>query len=245
MRLEAVTVCVNYADFLEVTARTNRGLFDRWVIVTKESDEHTREVCRRYDLETVLTNDFDRDGPGFNKARGVNRGLQLLSANCWHLHLDADIVLANETKNLLEAAHLNTAHIYGTDRVMCNGAEKYEQIVKSGWLMHDFHHRVSVPAGFSIGSRWVSNHHGYVPIGFFQLWHTDASEWHGIRQRRYPEHHSTAARCDVQFGLLWDRRQRECLPELLVLHLESEPAPMGANWGGRTTKPFGAAESPS
>lgn len=53
--------------------------------------------------------------------------------------------------------------------------------------------------------------------------------------------HNDAARTDVQFGLLWDRGRRALVPELIVLHLESEDAATGANWSGRKTRPFGRA----
>jgi hypothetical protein len=43
----------------------------------------------------------------------------------------------------------------------------------------------------------------------------------------------------VQFSLQWDRAKRALVPELVVLHLESEDAAVGANWCGRVTKPFG------
>ncbi len=62
---------------------------------------------------------------------------------------------------------------------------------------------------------------------------------HGHHLRRYPTHHGDAARTDVQFALQWDRRYRQLLPEVIVLHLESERAAQGANWKGRTTRPFG------
>jgi hypothetical protein len=55
--------------------------------------------------------------------------------------------------------------------------------------------------------------------------------------------HSDAARTDVQFGLQWDRERRALVPELVVLHLESEDAGVGANWSGRTTRPFGPEPS--
>ena len=47
VKIEAVTVCVNYGDFLAVTAEWNRHLFDQWVVVTTPDDELTREVCRK------------------------------------------------------------------------------------------------------------------------------------------------------------------------------------------------------
>ncbi len=239
MPIEAVTVSVGYGDFLAVAAAENRGLLDRWVVVTTPADEETREVCRRFNLETVLTEEFEREGPGaFAKARGINRGLAMLSAGAWRLHLDADVVLPPTFRLQLDQAHLDEQGLYGCDRVMVRSWQEWQQFRTSGWLPQDYHARTNVPP-FPLGTRWTSPHDGYVPIGFFQLWHAAADEWRGIRHRRYPERHGNAARSDVQFGLQWDRRLRHLIPELFVLHLESEPAPLGANWNGRTTRRFG------
>ena len=62
---------------------------------------------------------------------------------------------------------------------------------------------------------------------------------HGYHLRHYPLQHGDAARTDVQFALQWDRRNRQILPEVIVLHLESEASALGANWKGRTTPRFG------
>ncbi len=241
MRIEAVTVCVNYGDFLNETARANRALFERWVIVTTPGDEETREVCRKYNLEVVVTDDFTREGKGtFAKARGINRGLMQLSADSWHLHLDADIILPPDLRQLLNAAHLHEDCLYGWDRVRVCGWEAWQKFKAANFLHHDYHCRINFPKHQELGTRWVSPQHGYVPIGYSQLWYASAAEWRGVRYRRYPDRHSTAARTDVQFGLLWDRRQRIHLPEIVALHLEAEVAKLGANWQGRTTKRFAA-----
>ncbi len=245
MRIEAVTVCVGYADFLAETARYNAGQLDRWVIVTSESDEQTREVCRIHDLETVLSEDHQRTAGGigggaFNKGRMIDRGLEKLSMGQWRLHMDADIVLPGQFRRMLEAAHLDTAKLYGCDRLMVRTAEQWSQLLRSGWLNHT-HCSVNFPRGIEIGTRWGLASTGYVPIGFFQLWHGDADEWRGRRHRTYPAHHGDACRSDVQHSLQWDRRLRELLPEIVVVHLESEAAGLGANWNGRRTKPFGSS----
>lgn len=240
LNIETVTVCVGYGDFLLESAKLNRPHFERWVIVTAPQDEETREVCRKYDLSVVLTDDFTRDGADFAKARGINRGLNLLSKGCWRLHLDADIVLPLTFLKQLDAAHLEEDCIYGFDRVMVKNYEAWERLQLSGYLahQHDYHYRTNLPKGVEVGTRWVSMHDGWVPIGFAQLFHSSADEWRGVRFRRYPEKHGDAARCDVQFALQWDRRHRILIPEIVLVHLESEPAPLGANWNGRTTKPF-------
>jgi hypothetical protein len=88
-------------------------------------------------------------------------------------------------------------------------------------------------------SRWVSNLHGYAIPGYFQLWNGTSATQQGYHHRRPPLDHGDAARCDIQFSLQWDRRNRVMLPEVIVLHLDSEPSKLGANWKGRTTKRFG------
>src|SRR4051812_13604369 len=115
MRIECVTVCVGYADFLAETIPFNRPHFDRWVIVTTPEDRDTRELCRRHGLTPVLTRDFYRGGAEFAKARGIRRGIDHLSADCWALHLDGDIALPGHFRRGLEMADLDPAKVYGCD----------------------------------------------------------------------------------------------------------------------------------
>lgn len=243
MKIEAVTVCVGYSDFLLEVIPYNLPHLDRWLIVTDSRDLATRQVCRQHNLEFLATDDFYRNGAKFDKARGIDRGLQLLAHEDWVLHLDGDIVLPPHTRHTLRSAELDPQAIYGCDRVMVKGYDRWQRLKASGFLERvgrSYHHNVCFPGGFDVGARWADPHHGYVPIGFFQLWHRDATMFGGTRTRRYPNHgHSDAARTDVQYSLLWDRQRRALVPELVVCHLESEPAPVGANWCGRTTRPFG------
>src|SRR5262249_12839897 len=104
MRLEAVTVCVGYCDFLAAAAPFNAPLFDGWLIVTNPDDQETRHVCRRHSLPCLLSEDSRRDGANFAKGRLVERGLQHLSRDAWRLHIDADIVLPSRARHLLDAA---------------------------------------------------------------------------------------------------------------------------------------------
>lgn len=243
MKIEAVTVCVGYADFLSETVAWNRPLFDRWLIVTADRDADTKEVCRRHNLEFLVTDDFWRAGAKFDKARAVDRGLQLLAHADWVLHLDADIVVPPHARQTLEAADLDPRSIYGADRIMVRSWERWQEFQRRDFLdrtSRSLHHNVAFPGGYDVGARWADIHAGYVPIGFFQLFHRTPTIYRGIRTRRYSPHgHSDAARTDVQFALQWDRRHRVLLPEVVVAHLESEQSPTGANWAGRTSKPFG------
>lgn len=240
MRIEAVTVCVGYGDFLAATVRENHHLLDDLVVVTSPDDDETREVCRRYSLRHILSEDHRRGGP-FNKARLIQRGFNQIGSQDWVLHLDADIVLPRQFRALLEMAHLDERAIYGADRCNLVGFPSWQRLKqdKGSWDNHSYESYLRFDEQGSPGSRWCSKLHGYVPIGFFQLFHGSAMIQHGYHVRHYPYHHGDAARTDVQFALQWDRRHRRLLPEVIVLHLESEPSPLGANWRGRTTARFG------
>lgn len=241
MKIEAVTVCVNYGDFLAVTAEWNRHLFDHWVVVTTPDDELTREVCQRYHLQALVTAEGHTPGGGLNKGHLVERGLQHLSTEGWRWHLDADVALPRHTRRLLELAQLDPTVIYGVDRVMVRSWADWVRLRDSGYLSQppDNPHEVRFPPGYDLGARWVVPQAGWVPIGFTQLWHASMEEWRGVRVRPYPANHPGASHTDVRHSLQWDRRQRQLLPELIAVHLESEAAEIGANWKGRTTRPFG------
>lgn len=239
LHIEAVTVCVNYSDFLAVTIPYNLALFDRWIIGTEPEDTNTRDLCRRYGLECLQSRDH-RNGE-FAKGALCERLLQHCSGEGWRMHIDADIALPLHTRHVLEAAELQEDTIYGADRIMCRNPADFQRLLKTGWLQggqHGWSCTTNFPPGFELGSRWVSPLTGYVPIGFMQLFHSSQDEWNGVRVKHYPQKHNSACRTDVQFGLKWDRPKRALIPELVVAHLESELVQKGANWNGRKTKQF-------
>jgi hypothetical protein len=243
MYLEAVSVCVGYSDFLRETAPLNKSYFDRWVIVTSKDDTDTMDLCQHLSLTCLVTDDFYRNGK-FNKGRGIMRGFNALSCRDFVMHIDSDIALPPEFPHALAMANLDERKIYGFDRMNVKGWDAWEKVKASGYRQHGNHCYVLPHERYGIGTRWASPTDGWVPIGFAQCMHGSALIRKGVWLRPYPAHHSDAARSDVQFGLQWDRRDRELIPELLVWHLESESSGVGANWNGRTTKPFGPEGTP-
>lgn len=245
--IEAVTVCCGYDDFLREAARYNIPHFDRWIIVTEPQDEKTREVCRKFNLEVILTEDGRRHGTPFNKGRMIERGLQHTSSEGFRIHIDADMVLPHRFVHLLEIADLQNDFIYGIDRILCQGWDQWQQVQRSKFLMggsHEYHFKIAMNLGLDFGARWAHPVMGYCPIGAFQMWHSSEDEWRGIRQKPYPMHHGNACRSDVKQALRFDRHKRALIPEIVAIHLESEAAKMGANWNGRTTKRFGPDSKP-
>jgi len=241
MYLQAVTVCVNYADFLSQTLPANKAHFNHLLVVTTPQDKDTQRVCEYHNVECLTTNDFTENGAPFNKAKGINVGLKYLSKHDWVLHIDADIYLPPLTRGILERISLDPKNIYGIDRMMCPNFDEWTKFITSpkpthtGWV---YIHPTVFPMGVRIGE-YMSE--GYEPIGFFQLWHPNTT---GVKL--YPETHGAADRTDVQFAKLWPRKNRVLIPEIIGIHLDSEDSTvdnMGKNWNGRKTKPFGSGYS--
>lgn len=234
MKLEMLTVCVQYSDFLSWFLLHNSKIADRLIVVTDTKDRKTADLCEHHHVECIKTDVFYEGGVAFDKGAGINEGLNALSLDGWVAHLDSDIILPPRTRPLLEAANLDPSMVYGIDRLLCKSFEDWIDYVTLPEVQHSLNAFVQCNA-FPLGTR-VANMgggDGYVPIGFFQLWHPGASG-----KREYPGH-SHAGRGDFSFGQSWPRAKRALIPEIVAVHLESEDAEMAANWRGRRTKPFG------
>lgn len=234
MKIYAVTVCVNYSDFLAHTLPHNKQLFDRYVVVTDRKDWKTKKLCDHYNVHCVQTDVFYDDDHTLNKGKGINEGLKHMPKDGWYLHLDADIWLPPLTREILHRAELDPATLYGIDRMMCPNHDewiKYKtapEPINEGWV---FVHPTAFPVGVRIAQY---KGEGYLPIGFFQLWNPASS---GIWT--YPEMHGAVDRSDVVFAKRWKRSKRGFIPEVLGIHLDSEDTKMGTNWSGRKSAEFG------
>ena len=241
MKIEAVIVSKGYGDFLAHTLPDNLNHLDDVVVVTSHDDVETQKVCARLSVDCLRTDCFTEGGDAFNKGRAINMGLAALRKRDWLLHIDADILLPHRYREMLEKAHLDPKNIYGCDRVNIYGFENYMALKpklvphhSDKWFVDPgFCHHKDLPAGTRLGARVVHMEHGFVPIGFHQLWHASQG-------RQYNYKLGAAAGADVLFPAQWPRRNRVLLPEVVVYHLDSEPIHgIGTNWKGRKSRPFG------
>lgn len=236
MILEAVIVCVNYADFLAHTLPYNKALFNKVVVVTDTKDLDTKRLCEYHHVECIQTDVFYENGDSFNKGKGINEGLKRLSCKEWVVQLDADIYLPPLTRFILDRIELDPQTIYGMDRLMCPSYKDWMEFIEKPRPIQEAYiyiHPTAFPVGVRI-AEYMSK--GYEPIGYFQMWNPSAS---GVTA--YPTQHGKADRTDVLHAKKFSRLKRQLLPELLCIHLDSENSTvikMGKNWNGRQTAPF-------
>jgi len=234
-KFEAVITCAAYSDFLAHTLPLNKALFDKLIVVAPPEDKETQRVCEYWHVQCVKSDRMETHWGRFRKGCGINDGLAELDKTGWLVHLDADIVLPPLFRKVMEGLDLDPAYIYGVDRFMVPSFEAWAKFFGAPKLLQENETWVHL-AAFDVGVR-VMHAHQYVPIGFTQIWHAQSG------MLKYPEEHANAARGDMAFAELWPRNKRGFIPELVVYHLESAKADMGANWNGRTTPAFGITEA--
>lgn len=240
MRIECVIVSVNYSDFLEISLEKTKSFFDRTLIVTDHADIETKKLCDWMNVECLQTEAFYLNGAKFNKGNAIEAALQHLDFQEWCCHIDADIVLPARTGQILHNLKLNEQCIYGIDRMNCVGRDSWEAYNKLRLPQHELAYTHTGP--YPLSTRICKMEKGgYIPIGFFQMFHRAAS----VLQSRpwYPTNNQDASTSDENFACKWDRAHRQMLPEIIGIHLEGEESKvMGANWNGRTTAKFELAE---
>lgn len=236
LKLECVTVCVNYSDYLAWILPFNRAYFDKWVIVTDSNDYATQQLCDTYGVLCVVTDKFYEKGANFNKFAGINEGLKQLDKDGWVLHLDCDMFLHPSITRLLRRLDLDEQKLYGCDRFLCNSFKEWLLYVQEPYSALQENYMMKMSAKFPVGDR-ICQHYGdnWLPLGFFQMWHPFGS---GILF--YPEEKMVGAdKGDMIFANYWRRKDRELLPEIIAIHLDSVASEMGSNWNGRRTPFFG------
>ena len=141
------------------------------------------------------------------------------------------------TRNLLEWRPLDRESIYGVDRVNCIGYEPWKKFLAEHHTGHDYMCRTKIPPFPLLDRISIRDYGGWVPIGFFQM-------WHGSLGRRYPIAKGNAEHTDVLHAIQWDETRRHLIPEVVAVHLQSEHSALGANWKGRTTPRFAPGRDP-
>jgi hypothetical protein len=227
LRLEYVTTSVGFDDMLDVSLAANHPHFDTAIIVTSHDDERTQKVAAKHGAICVLSDLFSKNGRVFNKGAAINDGFSRWQYHGWRAHMDADIIVPDNFRRILfNHTVLDQSCIYGADRIDVVGREPLARIGREpqhiySFLMTPQHRHV-------ISSRYVDTLRGYVPIGYFQLWHA------GKQPREYPYSLGNAAHDDVMFAHQWPRERRRLLPTMVLWHLIPEPQNgMGLNWEGR------------
>jgi hypothetical protein len=227
LRIECVTISVGFDDMLDETLALNHPHFDTMIVVTSHDDYKTQAVAQKHGAHCVQTDLFRKNGRTFNKGAAMNAGFGYFQWWGWRCVLDADIIVPDNFRRVLfNHTTLDRKAIYGADRVDVVGRAELKAL-KEKQLQFSQRMFVESQVGRSHGHRFVHTIHGYLPIGYFQLWHSSC-------QKDYPYSLGNAAHDDALFAMLWPTEFRRLLPSVIVYHLCAQKTSVMENWNGRT-----------
>lgn len=218
-KIEGVTVCVDYADFLEVTLPQAMKAFDNVIVVTSKKDKETQKLARGMGAEVVVTNSFYEAGAAFNKGKGINEGFRKLRHCDWVCHFDSDIYFPNGFRKVLNVESLDETFMYGIDRMNIEGREKLQGYLAGGMFCAE-------DAPYDSLYRFHN-----IPLGYFQLFNWVLPTW-------YPEDSKDASESDLEFVRQWDGAHRKYLDNQKLYHLVSKGGKVQDNWKGRKSPRF-------
>ncbi len=204
--MRAITVCVEYDDYLAITLPQNRKLFDEYLIVTSRHDTNTKQLALANDCKVLVTDAFYQNGAMFNKGLAIERAFDLIGRQGWLTILDADIVLP---KNFSEFKG-ESEYLYSPHRCVLHDVRDY------------------VP-GESIGVMRVRDDIEFA--GYCQIFNAASSyiknkrPWYGINWQH-------AGGCDSYFQNHWPM-DRKIRPDWNVLHLGKPEKNWAGRWTER------------
>jgi hypothetical protein len=208
--IEAVTTCVNYADYLVHTLPLLNRSVDSVLVITSPEDHQTQEVAKSFSADLLITDAFYRRGAKFNKGAAINEGLRRLKRDDWILHVDADIAVLEK---LPSPEEWDATCIYYAAKENVAGLNQWQSVLNGGWS----------------GNRRMMRR----PVGYFQLWNA------GEVDAFYPENVCHAGDSDKIFvDKNWPREQRKLIRFYPVYHLQMKNDENQDNWWGRKTERF-------
>lgn len=114
VKISALIVCVDYADYLAQGLTRWAAGCDRLLVVSQERDEETLSLCGRAGIETYCTDAFVHDGAVFNKGLALSEAIDMLPWEEWFLNIDADVVPPANWREML--GELDPGFLYGCQR---------------------------------------------------------------------------------------------------------------------------------
>jgi len=254
MKIDAILTCVNYDDYLKFSLPENVKHFDRFVVVTDAEDKATSDIVLKNDAICVIRANEDKFEANGAKGRAINDGLKALEPEGWVLHLDADIILPDNFREILEAQSLDEEKLYWVTRKQPRTEQQFAEYLKDKTTIKAW--EGLNPEGSP--DRWSG------PFGYFQLFNIK-SEVIKSSKTLYSEMDTPTAwidkadekqidwkasldvlhECvDGTFNRRWSKDQKVKLSdEFTVLHMPHGPCRI--NWSGRKSERFSFPESPA
>lgn len=117
--IDALSVCVDYSDYLALGIKRWREGLRSLTIVSAPHDELTHQLARAEGAQVYITDAFYRDGAAFNKGRALEEARERLPRGGWVLLFDADIIPESGWVYKVSEARPEIGNLYSAKRYDC------------------------------------------------------------------------------------------------------------------------------
>jgi hypothetical protein len=168
MNVIGLTISINYGDYLGVTLKHNRSLFDRYYIGTIKQDTVTIDVAKQYDTEVLYYDELlTLNGSKFNKS-GIMHQMQIMAhtkhQHHWMLVHDSDCLIHLDKTEIEDDSKL-----YGVNRINFPTFEDYKSNKSYRYYQHGHGYFQLYFQKNYIYDYW-SLDCGFCDVGFKSLW---------------------------------------------------------------------------
>jgi len=192
MKINALTVCVNYADLLAMSIDRWAGSLASLTIVTDMADTATADLAKHAGAGLFRTDVFYERGAKFNKGAALEAARQAMPWSEWILFFDADIVPEREWSAKVDSCMCQPGSLYSARRRECIDPADRD--------------RTDLPMILGDG----------VGVGYFQLFHS--TDEHAQDVPLLDTTFTHAGVYDSLFMHRWHGSQRHLLP-IVLTHL--------------------------
>ena len=212
MRIQGLTVCVDYAEQFAMSIEIWRNNLDDLIVVTTERDTDTINLCNKHGVKYHCTNAFYEFDAKFNKGRAMSEAFDTmdLGSDDWVLFFDSDIIPPSTIKSDIKKCNPISGKLYGAPRTQFGSTNEQKSI------------DINTPPIHFRTKRQL-------PVGYFQLFHSQ-----DINAKIRPvmdTFYSSAAMSDVTFSERW-KQENLVILKILVEHVGESYV----NWLGVNNK---------
>lgn len=175
-KLDVVIIAVDYNDYLDITLKNNIKYLNNIHVVTSTTDIDCQELCRKYNVDCIVTDCFYQNGDKFNKARALNHAISSIDKPSWILTLDADILVHDS----VDVSNLNIDTLYSTHREVIRDGREFTKYLAG----QEYVSRIEPNIGFGY-YQLFNIHSRFLSKGLFMDSFTDASRYDVEFKKRF------------------------------------------------------------
>lgn len=140
IKLEAIIICKDYSDYLNITLQQNKNQFDNIVVVTTINDLDTHDTVQKHQngkIQCINYDGFNKNGAKFNFGGARQFGLNNLKYNDTVVFLDADIVIKDNIKEKI-IKNIDYTKFYGSYRRFIPKVNDYQNLINNNIKPNQF-----------------------------------------------------------------------------------------------------------